>query len=95
MSFLIQKLDIEYAMTQEYAKYTHDNMQDNPLIRNTHFGLNMKTILLYQATSICGLPVRASWVILTDTLHHLFGLISYMFNVLMFYMLLSIIIYNT
>lgn len=64
-------------------------MEDHPLIRNIPFGLNVNNVLLlYQATGICSQPVRASWVALTNILHHLFGLMFHM-------LLLSIIFYST
>lgn len=42
MPFPIQKLDTQYSKTQEDAEYNCDNVEViHPLIRNTHFSLNM------------------------------------------------------
>lgn len=45
----------------EGAKYTHDNTEDHPLIRNTCFGLQTNNVLLLcRASGIRGSPVITS-----------------------------------
>lgn len=51
------------------TKYIQDNAEGHPLIRNTHFSLNVSCVPPgCLSTGTCGLPVIASWVTVTNTL---------------------------